>query len=79
MEEMADNLKIMMNRAAAIPKDKLSENVKEDKDFKWNSDNVFVANWVDCTARYGFSYRLSDCTLGILCNDGSTITTVDSK
>jgi hypothetical protein len=78
MVEMADNLNIMIERVGAIPKEKRDEITEDDPKFKWTEDNIFVSNWIDCTSRYGFSYRLSDGTLGLLYNDGSTITTVDN-
>lgn len=79
MEEMADNLKIMMERSAAIPENRRSTNVQEIPDFEWHAGNVYVQNWVDGSSHYGFSYRLSDGTLGLLFNDGTTLTTKDQK
>lgn len=79
MEETADNLGIMIDRVKAIPKERRTESIEEDIDSQWSDNNVFVSNWIDCTERYGFSYRLSDGTMGILYNDQSTITTVDNK
>lgn len=76
---MADNLKIMMERSAAIPENRRAINVKEIADFEWHAGNVYVQNWVDGSSHYGFSYRLSDGTLGFLFNDGTTLTTKDQR
>ncbi|CAO3632055.1 unnamed protein product [Mucor hiemalis] len=79
MEEMADNLKIMMERSAAIPENRRATDVKEITNFEWHAGNVYVQNWVDGSSHYGFSYRLSDGTLGLLFNDGTTLTTKDQR
>lgn len=68
-----------MERAAAIPERRRSTHVKEIKDFEWHAGNVYVQNWVDGSAQYGLSYRLSDGTLGLLFNDGTTLTTTNQK
>lgn len=77
MEEMADNLKIMIDRRSAISPSNRTVTVKEDDDFNWHEGNMFVQNWIDCTPCYGFTYRLSDGTMGVLYNDGSTMTSVN--
>lgn len=76
---MADNLKIMMERSAAIPENRRATDVKEITNFEWHAGNVYVQNWVDGSSHYGFSYRLSDGTLGLLFNDGTTLTTKDQR
>ncbi|KAI8061310.1 kinase-like domain-containing protein [Thamnidium elegans] len=77
MEEMADNLKVMIDRGAALPASRRTEYAKKDDDFEWYSGNIFVQNWMDCTECYGFLYRLSDGTMGVLYNDMSTMTSMN--
>lgn len=79
MEEMTDNLEIMIERGNALPSHQRTEVVQEDNDFEWYSGNIFVQNWIDCTRKYGFSYRFTDGTMGFLYNDKSTMTSVDNK
>lgn len=79
MEEMADNLKIMFERSSAFPKERRFDEVPEDQDFEWTNGNVFIETWVDCSKHYGFAYCLSDGTIGMLYNDGSTITSYGRK
>ncbi|GAA5806037.1 hypothetical protein HPULCUR_011565 [Helicostylum pulchrum] len=77
MEEMADNLKVMIDRGIALPASQRTEYAKKEDDFEWYSGNIFVQNWMDCTACYGFLYRLSDGTMGVLYNDMSTMTSMN--
>lgn len=79
MEEMADNLKVMIDRRSAIPASRRTSTTAEDDDFTWDGENVFIQNWIDCTPCYGFAYRLSDGTMGVLYNDGSTMTSVNEQ
>ncbi|KAI7879550.1 kinase-like domain-containing protein [Mucor mucedo] len=79
MEEMAGNLKVMIDRRSAIPASRRTLTAAEDDDFTWHGNNVFVQNWIDCTPCYGFAYRFSDGTMGVLYNDGSTMTSVNEK
>lgn len=77
MEEMADNLKLMIDRRSAIPPNRITMTAAEDDNFSWHADNMFLQNWIDCTPCYGFTYRLSDGTMGVLYNDGSTMTSIN--
>lgn len=79
MEEMAGNLKVMIDRRSDILPSQRTNRITENNDFNWCKGNVFVQNWIDCTPCYGFTYRLSDGTMGVLYNDGSTMTSVDNQ
>lgn len=80
IEEMAEKLKIMIERKEIrpVPNKNEIESYKEGK-IEWNRGNVFIKSWLDGSKRYGFCYCLSDDTLGALYNDGSTLTTHDEK
>ncbi|CAO3658664.1 unnamed protein product [Rhizopus microsporus] len=80
IEEMAEKLKIMIERKEIrpVPNKNEIESYKEGK-IEWNRGNVFIKSWLDGSKRYGFCYCLSDDTLGVLYNDGSTLTTHDEK
>ncbi|CEG80721.1 hypothetical protein RMATCC62417_15017 [Rhizopus microsporus] len=80
IEEMAEKLKIMIERKEIrpVPNKNEIESYKEGK-LEWNRGNVFIKSWLDGSKRYGFCYCLSDDTLGALYNDGSTLTTHDEK
>ncbi|KAI8380765.1 kinase-like domain-containing protein [Blakeslea trispora] len=79
MEEMADNLNVMIYRTCSSQQQDRSEILKQDEEFEWSRNNVFLQTWVDFSSSYGFAYRLSDSTYGCLFNDGSTLTTIDEN
>ncbi|KAG1054715.1 hypothetical protein G6F43_003292 [Rhizopus delemar] len=81
MEEMAENLKIMLERRRekSVLCEKEIEGYRGRGKLGWGVGNVFIQSWLDSSKKYGFCYCLSDNTLGALYNDGSTLTTHDEK
>ncbi|CAO3658419.1 unnamed protein product [Rhizopus stolonifer] len=81
MEEMAENLKIMLDRkeTKGVLKENEMEGYRGRRKLGWENGNAFVISWLDATKTYGFCYSLSDGTLGVLYPDRSTLTTHDEE